>query len=280
MSGKFAMNTSNYITHISEVERGLSCHCFCVVCGEKMIAKKGDEREHHFAHESNEAVCEVSHETVLHLFAKRVIRESGGLVIPSALDNRLCDLIGCSATGPFWLPLDRIEEEKWLDGIRPDLIGYHKDASILIEVAYSSFADAEKISKFENRGLIALEIDLREFHPENFDPCTTQEAIVQGVNQKRWLVNSKPLNIIQQPVCPSEVITIKGIWVYLRKLPSGDLAIKVAVYNPEVHAIVKNIAKGYYGQWRQDYKNWIVPSNWFNQARNSLQAVADLALNR
>jgi competence protein CoiA len=277
MLNQFAMDTLNRFTHISEVERGLNCHCFCVVCGEKVVAKKGVEREHHFAHESNKATCVVNPETLLHKFAKRVIQEAGGLVVPPALNYRLCNLIGVNLAGPSWLMLDRIEEEKRLDGIRPDLIGYFGITPVLIEVAYSSFSDFEKQTKLEELGLVALEIDLSAFHPENFDPTTTKDAIVNGVDQKYWLYCPEPAPIVQQSACISERITIKGIWVYLRKLPSGDLAIKVAVYNPEVYAIVKGIAKGYFGQWRQDYKNWIVPSHCYNHVMSSLQAAAESA---
>ena len=130
MSTQFAMDTSNRITHINEAERGLSCNCFCMVCGERMVAKKGNEREHHFAHESNKIACVINHETLLHKFAKRVIQEKGGLVVPPAMNYRLSSFTTVSQTNPTWLTLERIEEEKWLDNIRPDLIGYSGETPV------------------------------------------------------------------------------------------------------------------------------------------------------
>lgn len=174
--------------------------------------------------------------------------------------------------------LDRIEEEKQLDDIRPDLIGYTWDTQVLIEVAYSSFVDNEKLAKLEARNLLALEIDLREFDPENFDLATTKEAILNGVDLKRWLFFPEPVSVIaQKPAFTEEIVTIRGIWVSLKTLPFGDLAVKVIAFNPEVNAIVKAIAKRYYGRWRQDYKNWIVPSHWLHHAVNDLRAEADQA---
>ncbi len=275
MSTQFAMDTSNRIIHISEAERGLSCNCSCVVCGERLVAKKGEEREHHFAHESNKIACVANHETLLHKFAKRVIQEASGLVVPPSMNYRLSTLVTISQTNPTWLMLERIEEEPWLDNIRPDLIGYYGETRVLIEVAYSSFVDAEKQAKLEARDLIALEIDLRDFQPENFDPDLANEAIVNEVDRKEWLFCPEPKAIEQNSVLATEVVTIKGIWVYVRELPYGDLAIKVGAFNPEVNAIVKAIAKRYSGRWRQDYKNWIVPKNWLYQARNELRAAAD-----
>jgi len=275
MSTQFALDKQNRITHISEAERGLSCNCSCVVCGERMMAKKGGEREHHFAHESNKIACVVNHETLLHKFAKRVIQEAGGLFVPPSVNYRLDSLIEISKTSASWLMLERIEEEKWLDNIRPDLIGYSGDTPILIEVAYSSFVDTKKQAKLEERKLVALEIDLRAFHPENFKPEITKAAIINDVDIKDWLFCPEPELITQKPTCSQEVVTINGIWVYVRELQYGDLAIKVGAFNPEVNAIVKSIAKRYYGRWRQDYKNWIVPKNWLHKAKNDLRAAAD-----
>lgn len=276
MSNPFALSSSHRIIHISEVERGLNCHCLCLVCGERMVAKKGEEREHHFAHESNKIACEIKHETLLHQFAKRVIQESGGLTVPPAQNYRLPNTILISESNNTWLQFERIEEEKRFNDMRPDLIGYSGDTPVLIEVAYSSFVGADKMTKIENQKLFALEIDLSEFHPENFDLHITREAILSNVEQKQWLYCPEPESIFQKPEYPTDIVTIKGIWVYLRSLPSGDLAIKVSVYNPEVNSIVKSIAKRYSGYWHQPYKNWIVPRRCFQFAKTNLHDAADL----
>lgn len=275
MSTQFAMDHSNRITYISEAERGLSCNCFCMVCNERMVAKKGNEREHHFAHESNKIACAINLETLLHKFAKRVIQEEGGLVVPPSMNYRLSALATVSQTNPTWLMLERIEEEKWLDNIRPDLIGYSGETPVLIEVAYSSFVDANKQAKLEARGFIALEIDLRDFPPESFDPDLAKEAIVHESDRKEWLFSPEPVVIDQTPSYIHESLKIKGIFVYIRELPFGDLAIKVSVFNPEVNDIVKAIAKRYFGRWKPDYKNWIVPKNWLHRAISDLRVIAD-----
>lgn len=275
MSTQFAIDHKNRLIHISEADRGLICNCYCMVCNERMVAKKGVEREHHFAHASNKAACIINHETLLHQFAKRVIQDARGLVVPPDIDRKIADSLQISQSNPTWLILDRIEEEKQLDDIRPDLVGYTWDTQVLIEVAYSSFVDDEKLAKLEARNLLALEIDLRAFDPDNFDLETTKEAILNGVDLKKWLYFPEVSVPGKKPAFTEEIVTIKGIWVSLRTLPFGDLAIKVIAFNPEVNAIVKAIAKRYYGRWRQDYKNWIVPSHWLQHAVNDLRAEAD-----
>nr|WP_305910281.1 competence protein CoiA family protein [Methylomarinum sp. Ch1-1]MDP4522341.1 competence protein CoiA family protein [Methylomarinum sp. Ch1-1] len=91
------------------------CNCYCVVCNERMVAKKGTEREHHFAHESNKADCVINHETLLHMFAKRVIQDAGGLVVPPDIERKLTGSPQISQSNPTWLMLNRVEEEKnWM----------------------------------------------------------------------------------------------------------------------------------------------------------------------
>ncbi|OAH98616.1 hypothetical protein [Methylomonas methanica] len=239
-----------------------------------MVAKKGDEREHHFAHESNKIACVVNHETVLHQFAKRVIQESGGLLVPFVKYHDASHPLNLNGLKPSWLILDNIDLEKPLGGVIPDLIGYSANTPVIIEVAYSSFVGYEKQGKLNDLGIWTLEIDLREFHQENFNPRDVQEAIINDVEIKKWLVSHEIL-IDKIESYAEEIITIDGIWVSLRELPFGDLAIKVVAYNPKVNAIVKAIAKRYYGRWRQDYKNWIVDKRWLQHAKNDLKAAAN-----
>lgn len=71
MLALFAVHSSNRFIHVTEAERGLACDCRCAACGEPVIARQGDVREHHFAHTSNDEPCASSYESDLHRFAKR-----------------------------------------------------------------------------------------------------------------------------------------------------------------------------------------------------------------
>src|SRR5690349_1659924 len=123
MSSSFGLDQSNRLVFVSEAPRGLACHCRCVVCLEPLIARQGAVREHHFAHISGKDPCEASHESLLHRYAKQVIHESGDLVVP--LNSEVAKAIGVnSAPVPdFRLALPRLELEKTLAGVRPDLLG-------------------------------------------------------------------------------------------------------------------------------------------------------------
>lgn len=51
----FAGIDKNGITRfVGDVERGLACACFCDACGSPLVARRGDVREWHFAHEASQ----------------------------------------------------------------------------------------------------------------------------------------------------------------------------------------------------------------------------------
>ena len=77
-----ALKNGNLIS-IDEVEviSGKDCGCFCPVCNSPLIARKGKQRVHHFAH-YNSSECENYGESMLHLLAKKIIEENKYLLVP------------------------------------------------------------------------------------------------------------------------------------------------------------------------------------------------------
>lgn len=60
------------LVSVDEVERGAACGCVCPSCGEPVIAKQGECRVYHFAHDGGRA-CRYAAETLAHRFAKEVL---------------------------------------------------------------------------------------------------------------------------------------------------------------------------------------------------------------
>ena len=60
------------LVSIADVESGLKCNCTCTKCGEPLVAKKGEVKDHHFAH-SVDSDC--SGETIKHIMAKQEIAQ-------------------------------------------------------------------------------------------------------------------------------------------------------------------------------------------------------------
>jgi competence protein CoiA len=291
MSSLFGLNEFNHLVYVSEVERGLACQCRCVVCAEPLVARQGNVRGHHFAHASNREPCHSSHESLLHRYAKQLIVQSGGLVVP--MTSAVAHCLGLDAPDATHTlqATGSVEEEVWLGGIRPDLmLTTEGGVQIAIEIAYSSFCDLTKMAAFEEYKLPALEIDLSCFTPEHFDPEAVRLAVVQSINQKTWVWPIEmPQNLDFQPVpeptspaapkekqrLPEEIITISGRWVSVKEFPSGDIAVKVVAFDPDVVSLVRTIAKSYGGRYNPQYKTWNVPRWSAQMVRRQLRDKAE-----
>jgi competence protein CoiA len=291
MSSLFGLDQSNRLVCVSDVTRGLACQCRCVVCGEPLIARQGTVREHHFAHTSGREPCDVSHESLLHRYAKQLIQEAGGLLVP--IDAAVAATLGVptEATHRVHLRLACIEVEKQLQNLRPDLVGVTADGvTVAIEVAYSSFCDPIKIAAFEGLKLPALEIDLRTFAPERFDAEALQRAVLENVELKFWLwpqwpdaqvvpatPPSAPPTSAEAPArvrLPEEIVQISGRWVSIKEFPSGDIAVRVVTFDPDLVSMVKTIAKANHGMYAPKWKSWNVPRWRATTVRQQLRAKA------
>jgi hypothetical protein len=289
MSSVFGLNEFNQLLHVSEVERGLDCQCRCVQCQEPLVARQGQVRGHHFAHASNREACESNHETLLHWYAKRLIVEARGLVVP--MTPAAAAALGASGVTSVEIlhAQGEVKEEVYLGDIRPDvLVTADSGVMVAIEVAYSSFCDVVKTAAFAAKGMPALEIDLSAFTPDTFDPVMVKEAVIRSVDDKRWvwptempaeattaIVPKDPQPTPVQAQLPQEKIDFSGRWVFIRQLPSGDIAIKVGAWDPDLVPLVKSVAKAHAGEYNPKYKTWIVPRRWAATVRTKLKREAE-----
>ncbi len=69
------------LKHISEVHRGAKCNCNCVVCGERLEARKGEQRRHHFAHDSNYE-CLYAGEIGVYLMFREMLESIRYILLP------------------------------------------------------------------------------------------------------------------------------------------------------------------------------------------------------
>lgn len=272
MSSQFGFNEFNHLVHVKEVERGLACQCRCVVCNEPLIARQGEVRHHHFAHASNREPCESNHESLLHRYAKQLIVDAMGLVVP--ITPAVAHFFGWESRESDKTLLQAIlpaSAEVAIGAIRPDILLVTTDGvQVAVEIAYSSFCDLVKVAEFQRLGLPALEIDLSAFTPDAFDPLFVKEAVVAAVDKKKWVwpvMPSVALLNADQPVpqvpvlkqfLPEEIITISGRWVSIRQFPSGDIAVKVVKYDPDLVSLVKSICKQHGGRYNPQYRTWNV----------------------
>ena len=183
---------NSQLVHISDVEPGLKCECFCPACRHPLVAKKGRIKIHHFAHDRS-SQCKHAYETSIHLAAKKVIEQAGYIQLPNLeheyeiINTRQQARLSFDQTRIYF---DKIYLESKFHDIVPDIL-IEKDGRLLcIEIFVTHEVDEQKRKKVEGSKLSAIEIDLSKIDRSiNFE--SLKEIVVNSVENKRWLFNSK-----------------------------------------------------------------------------------------
>lgn len=71
----------NEIVTIDEVERGLACGCVCINCHAMLMARKGDEREHHFAHHGSQETM-ACYESAFRMATREALQQTSEIKLP------------------------------------------------------------------------------------------------------------------------------------------------------------------------------------------------------
>ena len=274
-----AINESDRLVNIKQVEKGLACNCICFECSEPVVARKGEKNEHHFAHSSNKKSCHINPESTLHKFAKQVIMEAKAVVLPPLPNTN-------EVEAKTWQFTHLIEEQA-VGSIRPDIVASIDDETIFIEVAVTSFVDTDKIDFIKRLGIKTVEIDLREILSKSMD-IPSEEArlfILDQTDNKKWLYpEAKELKV--QPKdwlstlnipCTNEIditreddtkpskptnnytryrFTINGIWVDAWEFDDGGISVKSVSYNLEIIALLRQWKNEGGGRYNTKFKAW------------------------
>lgn len=297
MSMNVALGQNDRIVSIDDVPSGLACTCSCIECGEPVVARKGLQRQHHFAHYSNKVSCCIRRESLLHLFGKQVIRETLGLQLPPFPGHK-----PLSEDVSSWWDFESVAEEVWMGDFRPDLVALLSDGPLFIEVAVTSFIGEEKLERIQASGCRTIEVDLRPWFLDEDLPVPSdllRNAILHLVDSKRWIYpRSAPFEVVTQAdlvVLPSDCLiqnlgtvvapmqhkfTIGGMWVSARVLSFGSLAVKSWVYNPQVTSHLKELARKYDGHYVPKYKNWLFQPWASQRLLEELTALDDESIRR
>lgn len=171
-----------------DVARGLACECLCPSCQSRLIANQGQSKRPYFSHHRNPE-CPGGYETAVHLMAKQIIEQAGGVTIPAhGVEVRVPLIEGQSlretVTYPLkWCELSGIVSEQSLGPWRPDLQAQLKNnAPLRIEIAVTHFTESGKAGEVDN----LMEIDLSGLDPETArDPQALSEAVLHSA-PRRW----------------------------------------------------------------------------------------------
>lgn len=174
------------LVHVDEVQRGLACKCICPECGAKLVARKGEKKQHHFAHAGG-ADCAGARMTALHMLAQKIIQEEKKIRTPYydeyiKNESKIIEFISVE-----------LEPHYSIQGInrRPDCVGkVQKDGKIIglwIEIRVTHKVDEEKLEDIKHLGVICMEIDLSELLHTDYTKETIREALFTEIKNKKWI---------------------------------------------------------------------------------------------
>lgn len=214
----FALDKNNKIIHIKDANRGFGHGYTCPICKKELGAKKGEVKEHHFAHKSGETH---GGESVIHYVAKYRLAElilEGSFEFKkaiqlTALQSGICELNYRNSEKMFIThldkrPIDYLEpstviftdakvESSLSPELRPDVKVVNHDGEFFgLEVFVTHDKDDWARHKYKDLDISCLEIDLSHL---SFN-ATNQEIdnALNDIKRHRWLNISENLKLIQQ----------------------------------------------------------------------------------
>tara|TARA_R110002167_G_scaffold29013_19_gene97045 strand:+ start:4946 stop:6079 length:1134 start_codon:yes stop_codon:yes gene_type:complete len=197
---------------VVSVPSGLACNCVCPGCGSDLVAKKGTQTTHHFAHHSTEA-CRGGLETALHQMMKQVIEnkrqviwpeEKGTVRIDGEYGNDPITMNSYEIPGRGVKTIKNLQVEKADGPYIPDIQGVIDGQKIWIEVMVTHACTDEKLAWAQNHNRAVLQISLGRIcnflHANPSTPADEvlaaleaviedQKSVSQGFYQ--WLVNGE-----------------------------------------------------------------------------------------
>ena len=163
------------LVSIADVERGLKCNCTCTKCGKPLVAKKGEVKDHHFAH-SVDSVC--TGDTVEHYMAKQEIAEKKYLHLPHPIKDTY------SMTDFKTVELEkRIGDSRYI----ADVICPHESGKqIIIEIVATHDLDVDKWNYLVENKITSLKIDVNNW---DYETERLSDYMVSG--RGSWIHNDK-----------------------------------------------------------------------------------------
>lgn len=217
----YALKDGNIVS-IDEVQNGKDCGCVCPACGNKLWARKGEQRMHHFAHEPH-THCEYGYESSLHLAAKDILSRAKKMVIPPVYvefpqSGKPKELISMERE----ISIDDVELEKRFDDIIPDIVVYSGDKYFFIEIYVTHPIDDEKLKKLKEKKISTIEIDLSKIK-RDISVEELSDILLKASDRKSWKCNAVSDKWYQRFVDFSDELPLTrlGAGTYVDRCPLG-----------------------------------------------------------
>lgn len=148
---------------IEEVERGLACNCVCAACNERLVAKKGEENTHHFAHEHNND-CYYGAEIAIYRALYDKLNKKKQFYIPEAIlkfnSGKKPETVGRAQN----IELISVEFRYDLGTYPPELLCYKDNRCFRLVLNFESYFNETDYMRLEEhgkqKGISVMKIDV------------------------------------------------------------------------------------------------------------------------
>lgn len=276
----FGVTSDGRVVSVEDVRRGKACDCCCPECGEVLIARQGDVRAWHFAHDSG-AGCTGAAEGALHRAAKQLLVEAGSVLVP-ALEARASHRLDDGRLGEAALArpaetwtLAGTRSEVAVGTLRIDVAATYDRSPIFIEVAVTHLVDDPKRRALTGLGTACFEIVLDPFLHDSWTWDNLRQEVLECPGNRHWIFHPELRALDEQAQCeamakafdspvlaadaPERIrLRLFGVPVHL-VVQSWGLCLWWP-YNERVNPMLKAIAKSFGGRWKgAPYRNWVIP---------------------
>ena len=181
----YGMAADGSLIPINDAVRGKACDCSCPKCHRPLVARQGERQRWCFAHEAHES-CVGAYETMLHLVAKQILSLSKEVWQPPVLGYHEGKRVLLFQA--VRIPIDRVEIEPLIGGIRPDVVVSINGRSIAVEVRVTHKVGSEKWQRLQDGRIESFELDLSGY-TKSLSPEEIERAVVK--EGPRYWVYSK-----------------------------------------------------------------------------------------
>lgn len=156
---------------VEEVERGLASGCVCMGCGRDLVARKGDIKQHHFAHTGEG--CGISLAQLAKVMAKEIIVEEKKFYFRNCEENHEVNggkhslILESFSDEPVDLDEVAQQDSSMKYPYSTDLVFSYSGEDFYVDVITDKPAIKEKIDFFKNKNWNFIQINLKGFRWED-----------------------------------------------------------------------------------------------------------------
>lgn len=173
----YAALKDDILVPLNDAEKGV--RYTCLECSEDVIVRSGLKRIKHFSHLAN---SDCNGESILHLTAKRIIKDNNEIIIPPRGVN---SFKYTKATEEYAFKSNNGTLRK------VDVLVENAEEKLAIEIKVTHAVEEDKILDFRRRKLKAIEIDLSEYNFKELEFKTLSYYVLRDESNRRLLIPSE-----------------------------------------------------------------------------------------